>query len=370
MRVQATTVTRISPLGDPAGPGPFAVAPVARERWRTGDYVLARVRRIGREIRHIERPDGRMAEVAPGDLLIGALGRRAATLQAVGDWRAIPDDGSMHLLTSAGLLGYATSVSPFMGTPVELGYAGHVLMDGIPSRMADWALGDALSPPGLPRFSLPVVLIVGTSMSAGKTESGKVAVRLLAGLGLSVVAAKLTGAARYRDSLGLLDAGAEAVFDFVDGGLPSSACAREEYRPAVRHVLGLLAATGADVAVIEAGASPLEEYNGDTLTEMISPCVRCMVLCASDPYAVAGLVRAFGRHPDVVAGGAANTSTGVALVRRLAGLPALDLTDASTHGEFLRILLRQVGPLDLPSHAGSAGIPAQPALRRRGQARP
>jgi len=340
VRVQSTTVTRIAGFAGPdEAHGPYAVAPVPQERWASGDYVLARIRRIGRDIRHIERPDGRMAEVAPGDLLIGALGRRAATLQAVGDWRAIPEDGTMHLLTSAGLMGYATSVSPFMGSPVELGYAGHVLVDGVPSGMRSWVPAE----PAPREFSLPVVLIVGTSMSAGKTESGKVAVRLLAGLGLSVVAAKLTGAARYRDALGLLDAGADAVFDFVDGGLPSSACPREEYLPAVRHVLGRMAATGADVAVIEAGASPLEEYNGDTLTEMISRNVRCMVLCASDPYAVMGLVSAFGRNPDLVAGGAANTSTGVALVRRLSGLRALDLTDSGNHGEFLRVLLAGLG---------------------------
>ena len=43
-------------------------------------------------------------------------------------------------------------------------------------------------------FELPVVLLVGTSMSAGKTTSAKVIVRLLREAGLVVIGTKLTGA--------------------------------------------------------------------------------------------------------------------------------------------------------------------------------
>ena len=67
-------------------------------------------------------------------------------------------------------------------------------------------------------FELPVVLLVGTSMSAGKTTSAKVIVRLLREAGLVVVGAKLTGAGRYRDILAMQDAGADYIFDFVDAG--------------------------------------------------------------------------------------------------------------------------------------------------------
>ena len=76
-------------------------------------------------------------------------------------------------------------------------------------------------------FGLPVVLLVGTSMSAGKTTSAKVIVRLLREAGLAVVGAKLTGAGRYRDILAMQDAGAEHIFDFVDAGLPSTVVSGE-----------------------------------------------------------------------------------------------------------------------------------------------
>ena len=53
-------------------------------------------------------------------------------------------------------------------------------------------------------LGLPVVLIVGTSMSAGKTTSARAIVRLLREDGLTVIGAKLTGAGRYRDILAIL----------------------------------------------------------------------------------------------------------------------------------------------------------------------
>jgi hypothetical protein len=72
---------------------------------------------------------------------------------------------------------------------------------------------------------------------------------------------------------------------------------------------------------------------------MIRDNVRFKLLCAQDPYAVVGVRQAFQRAPDLVAGGAANTTAGIALVRELSGLPALNLMDPASRdglGELLR----------------------------------
>lgn len=336
-RIIPTTVTRIADIDSSA----TSIVPISRSRWATGDYVVARVTGVSRALHQVELPNGRMADVARGELLTGALGRRAATLEAVGDWRDVTDDGHMHLLTSAGLLGRATSVSPFLPALVSLDYVGHLHLRGEPTRMRDWVVP---ARPGA-SFDLPVVLVIGTSMSAGKTESAKVVVGLLRDLGRVVVGAKLTGAARYRDPLAMWDAGATAVFDFVDAGLPSTAVPVDDYVAAISTVLARMGSCGADVAVVEAGASPLEEYNGAALAELIGRHICFTVLCASDPYAVAGLVDAFGAKPDVVAGGAANTTSGVALVSRLAGLTALNLADPHTHIELKQRLERHLSAL-------------------------
>jgi len=108
----------------------------------------------------------------------------------------------------------------------------HVFVNGKKTTMRDFVSILPERP-----FTLPVVLIVGTSMSAGKTSSARIIVRLLKEAGLKVIGAKLTGAGRYRDILSVRDAGADWIFDFVDVGLPSTVCPEEEYRRALRPSL-------------------------------------------------------------------------------------------------------------------------------------
>ena len=323
------SVTRISDLT----PDNFEIARLPREHWDTGDYVVSRVIETRGHLKAIELSRGRMIEVMEDDLVVGAFGRRAATLEAVGDWRAIDDSGELNALTAAGLFGKVTSLSSFIGSPMPLSYQGHVMRNGTKQTMRA-----SLPEIEIVDFDIPVILIVGTSMSAGKTMSGRIIVHLLSQMGLNVVGTKLTGAARYRDMLSFRDAGASAVYDFVDAGLPSTAVDEADYREALPRLLSLIARDKPDVVVAEAGASPLEPYNGDIAKEMIRDQVKFKLLCAQDPYAVVGIEKAFQRRPDLVAGGAANTDAGIALVQKLAGLPALNLMDPSSRGELAKLL--------------------------------
>jgi len=324
-----TSVTRIANF---AAQG-FEVAPLPRDEWRNGQYVLGEVIDCSSALRHVELCNGRMAEVSVGDKVVGVFGRRAATLEAVGDWAAIGPDLCMHALTSAGLFGRVTSKSVYLPALMALRYRGHVLVDGRPVEMR------ACVAPVPPRsFDHPVILVIGTSMSAGKTTACRVLVRELKAAGLTVIAAKLTGAARYRDALMMSDAGADQVFDFVDAGLPCTVCPPEEFRTALRALLSRMAALKADVVVVEAGASPLEPYNGDVAVAEIARNVRLTIVCASDPYAVVGVMQAFGRTPDLVCGGAANTDAAIHLVRKLTGIEALNLQEPA-HLPKLRAML-------------------------------
>lgn len=315
-----TSLTRISDLRARR----FAVQPLARGDWAHGDYVVAEVLPQPPSPYGVELDNGRMIEVLPGDQLVGAFGKRAATLEGVGDWAAIGDDGRMVALTAAGLFGKGTSLSPEMSRILELQYVGHTLRNGNKLTMRDFVTAVPER-----RFEIPVVLLLGTSMSAGKTTTGRLIVHELKADGLSVAGAKLTGAARYRDVLSFADAGADHIYDFVDAGLPSTVVEPEVYRAAIGPLLSRIAASGVDVLVAEAGASPLEPYNGATFVEMLRDNIRCSVLCASDPYAVLGVQTAFGFEPDLVCGPASNTEAAVALVKKLTGLEALNLLDPS-----------------------------------------
>jgi hypothetical protein len=329
-----TSVTRCSDLWV----RPFKVGVVPRDRWRTGDFVAAEVVGEPNSLYRCETKTGRIAELLAGDRIIGALGERAATLEGVGSWRAVGEEGELEVLTGAGLLGKATSTSLLLPSFMRLRYLGHAQRDGTALNMADF-----VAPVAVRGAAVPVILVIGTSMSAGKTSSGRILIRELRGLGLRVAAAKVTGAARYRDILSFRDAGATAVFDFVDEGLPSTICSGEIYAAALDRLLARIAASEPDVVVIESGASPLEPYNGTLALARILPETRMTLLCASDPYAVVGVQIAFGLKPDLVAGPAANTTAAIALVERLAGIPALNLMDSAARPALRAMLMDRLG---------------------------
>lgn len=311
-----TALTRISDLATT----PYTLAPLPPEAWRGGDYVAGVVRRRPHPMFRVEVASGRHLDVLRGHTLIGALGMRYATLEATGDWRHIGSKGHMHLLTGGGVMAYLTSTSPFLPLPISLRYVGHVWVQGRPANMHDYAPQVTHQP-----FTRPVVLVIGTSMSAGKTTGARVVIQTLKTLGYRVAGAKLTGAGHLKDVLSMRDAGADHIFDFVDVGLPTTVCPEAEYRPALDKLLTLIEQTGVDVAVIEMGASPLEPYNGAAAIAAIAPNICYTILCASDPYAVVGLITAYGRRPDLVTGVTTNTLAGCELVEKLSGVPALNL---------------------------------------------
>jgi hypothetical protein len=325
-------LTRISDLAT----APFEVQSLPHEDWATGDYVVGKVIAAGRQSDVVELTTGRMAQLMTGDFLVGAFGVRRATLEVVGDWQSIQADGLMADMTNAGFFGRVTSQSLLLPPQPPVVYVGHVMRNGQKVCMRDFVPTVELS-----SYGCPTIMIIGTSMSAGKTTAARVIIHLLKEMEFRVVGTKLTGAGRYRDILSMHDAGADAIFDFVDVGLPSSVISPEAYRQSLRQLLGMIAAQAPDVVVAEAGASPFEPYNGAVVLEEMADQIQFTVLCASDPYAVIGVSQSFRLTPNIVSGIATNTSAGIELVERLTGVRALNLNldDAI---EELRVLLKRI----------------------------
>jgi hypothetical protein len=323
------STTRISDL-----PGrPVELEAVQSDAWATGDYVAVEILDGPGLPYFVEAPNGRMAMAGAGDTLVGALGRRAATLETAGDWRAVGEDLLMHPLTAAGVIGKVTSQANFAAPLPNVEYHGHMLRDGRRCAMGDFAHAPEHEHP-----QAPVILIIGTSMDAGKTVAACEIVRALKAMGLRVAGTKLTGVGRYRDILAMSDSGADFIADFVDGGLPSTVVDEEDYQRALRTVLAKLGAARPDVIVAEAGASPLEPYNGSIAVRELGDHVCCTVLCAMDPYAVVGVMTAFETRPDLVSGRATTTEAAIALVERLTGISALNLLDRSSAAPLSRLL--------------------------------
>ena len=312
-----SSLTRISDLDAE----PYEIARIPKEHWATGDYVMGEITGPRNRLLQFELASGRMIQALRRDCVVGALGNRAATLEATGSWMDISGD-SMHAMTSAGLFGSVTSLSTLIAPTTELDYQGHIVRNGEKVCMADFAIDCS------GKFEVPSVLLVGTSMSAGKTTTGRLVVHELERMGKKVIGAKLTGAGRFRDILSFRDAGAMAVFDFVDAGLPSTVVPEDEFRSDIRPLLHHIDSLEPDFLVVEAGASPLEPYNGTAAIEELGERnIRCKILCASDPYAVVGVEKAFGLRPDLVTGPATSTSAAVELVRNLTGVEGLNVMD-------------------------------------------
>jgi hypothetical protein len=323
-----SSLTRISPLSQ----RPFTVGEIDRGLWATGDYIVCEVEEAS-GFTHLELDTGRLTNLVVGDRIIAVPGKRMATLEWTGDWEAVGPDGKMNMLTGAGLVGRVISRSPFLPAAMKLRYCGHVMLGGHKATMRRFV------PEVEPRdFLIPTVLLIGTSMSCGKTTAARTIVRLLAGKGKRVLAAKVTGAGRYRDIQTVGDSGAEWIYDFVDAGIPSTVMPEGEYREAISGLLSRMAADPADVAVIEIGASPLEPYNGMAAIDLLSEALRCTALAASDAYAASGLMSSTNIRPDLICGPAANTQAGIALTENLCGVTALNLSDPASYGALGRIL--------------------------------
>ena len=323
-----TSVTRIADLEQRS----YDIESRPTSQWETGDYVFARVTKRPNPGVRVENPQGRRVELMEGETIVGALGTRRATRELVGSWRDVGDDGLLNILTGGGVLGRVTSASPFSKSPVEVEYEGHVVVDDDIARMREYGLTATSTP-----SEVPVVLVLGTSMSAGKTMTGRVITRVLVENGYDVAACKLTGAGTYGDVLSMEVAGADPIYDFVDAGLPTTVVPEDTFREAVRPVFDRLQES--DVIVAEVGASPLEPYNGEAVVDMLADHVAFTVLCASDPYAVVGIEEAFGHSPDLVAGITTNTTAGVDLVEELVDCSALNVQNEAAKEPLEAMLL-------------------------------
>ncbi len=311
-----TSLTRISNLDTQ----PFRIEPLGHSAWEMGDYIALRIRHRGHGGVRLELMNGRMMEPLSGLRVIGVLGDRHATLEVTGKWKEARPDQPFHLLTGAGLAGKMTSYSPFSPYPMEVEYLGHIT-----NRSRKVTMHQFLPDPKCQPFTGPIILIVGTSMSAGKTTVSRIVIHELVKMGRKVLGVKMTGAGRYRDILTMADAGADAICDFVDVGLPSTAVHPELFKTRMDLLLKVMNAKAADVAVVEIGASPMEPYCGDLAMEAIKDQIRVTLLCASDPYAALGVQTAFGLKPDLIAGPATNTIAGAQLAAQLCGVSAINI---------------------------------------------
>lgn len=255
-------------------------------RPRSGDLVLAKVSHIGHQ-RRIEAPSGRRCQLYQGDEIIVAYGARYAPDQ----FEAVipPDLRPCHLVAAGGLAGEVVTQHTRVrrATRIEpIGLIGD--RSGRVLNLRSYAIrepGDAGNRP-------PAIAVVGTSMNSGKTTTAAALVHGLAGAGLKVGVAKLTGTGSGGDLWSALDAGAATAIDFTDAGFASTqGLLIDELEAAASSLLRHLAAEGHDILVLEIADGLLQLETAELLrSETMRTSVDGIIFAAVDAMgALAGV---------------------------------------------------------------------------------
>lgn len=345
--------------------------------------VVVAVRVLGDKSTYnqLELPSGRMAQVKRGDVVAGALGHRSALFGYSGHLpsRLAPGD-TIHLLNLGGVLGICDSVNPDLGPPFACEVLGAVLhfpflgeRIGVAARIGAGAegAGQTALGPAAPLSTgeppVPVVALVGSCMSCGKTAAACTLVRQFSHGGLIVDALKATGVSLRRDLLAMEDAGARTTALFTDLGVVATTPANAP--GLTRTLLTRIAAGRPQVIVAELGDGLLGAYGVAAILadREIRAAFTAVVLAANDPVAAWGGVRLladeYGIRPAAVTGPATDNLVGTRMIEESLLLPA---ANARTDGERLaRLVLAALG---LPAAAPGEPAPAAAAPERPGMA--
>ncbi|HEX4241133.1 MAG TPA: hypothetical protein VHZ53_06980 [Steroidobacteraceae bacterium] len=281
----------------------------------------------------LELTSGRMAKVARGDIVVGALGHRKALFGYSGHVPSSLAPGDViQMLNIGGVLGVCDSATPDKGKPFDCKVIGTVLSFpflgeriGVPARVGYKPLDPAAA---LDVRGIPVVALAGTCMEAGKTAAAAAIVARMRHRGLIVDAFKATGVSLRRDILAFEDSGARRTMIFTDLGVVTTTA---ECGPALtRSMLTEMAAGTPDAIVFELGDGLLGTYGVEAILrqEDIRAVLTAVVLSANDPVAAWGGVKLlrerFGIEPSVVTGPATDNQVGVEIIRQQMGVEAFN----------------------------------------------
>lgn len=287
-----------------------------------GQLVLAQVVRLGQHD-GLQLASGRRAELYAGDRIVLCLGDRYAPDQFEGIAQ-VGADGRCELLAAGGVAGTVRHRHGRMRPATELKLLA-CLGDasGRPLQVAQAALPLR----AVQRVTMPVVLVVGSSMNAGKTTACASLIHGLARAGLRVGAAKVTGTGSFGDVQSYADAGADEVLDFTDAGYASTY--RVDTAALERAALGLigeLQTRGCEVAVVEIADGLFQRETAELLASpWIAAATRGLVYAAADAMgAVAGVQRLQAQGWPVLALTGLVTASPLAAAEASATLAALD----------------------------------------------
>ncbi len=299
-----------------------------------GDVALCQVTSIG-STSFIENKDGCNMSIFANTLILGVFAPRYAADEFEGEIPSTLKAGDeICLLNRGGTIGNVKSKNSQFGEPTKVVVLSFLKdKDGEILNTLNYGKVSNRTINLNPEVDRNLIVVVGTSMNAGKSSTAKAVVYGLAANGHSVVAGKTTGQAARRDSLLMKSAGASEVTDFVDYGYPSTyMLPQHQLNDLFWDMYGDLhqAAGPGGYIVLEFADGIYQRETAMLLSNMeIKRRISHVVFsCCDSLSAVAGvktLRRAFGLETTAISGPAANSGLGLSEVGQfLPRLPAFN----------------------------------------------
>ncbi len=298
---------------------------------KAGDVVVVKALSESVTYGNLELPNGRLAKINRGDILIGVLGRRRALKGFVGDVpESVKTGDKLNLLNMGGVIGVCKGHHSSFSDAIEvevLGIAADFGFETEDQKPKILNIGDnALKPTNHLNASAPIVIVAGTCMNSGKTVAATEIVKQAHHAGLKVAGAKMSGVAALRDTLNMQDSGASWTASFLDCGLPSTVD-YGDLSPVAKAILNHLNSFQPDLIVVELGDGIVGGYAVDSVLKdaEIKSAMQSFVFCANDYVGVVGgitVLKNFGITIDVIAGSVTDSQMGEDFVQSEFGLNA------------------------------------------------
>ncbi|MBC7797174.1 MAG: hypothetical protein H7Z37_09910 [Pyrinomonadaceae bacterium] len=285
---------------------------------KAGDVVVTKAISESVTYGNLELPNGRLAKINNGDVLLGVLGRRRALKGFVGD---VPDSikvgDDLNLLNMGGVIGVCKGQYSALSDAIKVKVIGIACDEN--QRVLNIADNSLKRCESLTKTA-PLVIVAGTCMNSGKTFAATEIIKRATHNKLRVAGAKLSGVACLRDTLNMQDHGAIATASFLDCGLPSTVGV-DDLAPMAKTVINHLNTFEPDLIVIELGDGILGGYSVDSILQdaEIRKATAAFVFCASDYVGAFGGIELLKRQNitvDVISGSVTDSQMGEDFIKQ------------------------------------------------------
>lgn len=298
-----------------------------------GDLVLCEVTRLRQHCR-LEQPNGRRSRMFVGDKIIVCYGHRYAPDQFES---IVPDTlSACHLVAGGGIASLMRHKSPKVKPATEiqpLGLIGN--KDGHIINLRDYCtLNTNIQQVNT---DIPILLVAGSSMNAGKTTTVASIIKGLTADGYNVAAAKVTGTGSGGDLWHFLDAGVKHGIDFTDAGYATTYLMSNEKLISVFHnMLAHLSTQGVDIIVVEVADGILQGETKRLLeSQEVLNTTTAMIYTAGDSTsAIYGTnwLESLGYNVLAVSGVVSSNPLGTQEVEQSIATPILKKTEITAPG--------------------------------------